>query len=381
MKRRILVVDDDKHIREILSFNVRRMGFEAFEAANGKDALNTLTVTPIDVVLADVWMPEMTGIDLLKWIKRNQPDLPVALISGQATLDTTIDALNVGAFAYLLKPVEAEQIREVVRRGLAKVDEIESSRDMVRKVARLDELEQSLKALHANMSRPSNGSVEGLIEGLRHELGNLSMAITLNLSSLELQDNIPDDLRLNIEDLHSTAEDLVALVNRLKDYPTPDKEADYYDLRSIASSTLEMLYSAATAKHVDLQMRYTEETVLVACEPEALQRALKQVIENAIEAAPVGGSVEVLTFNSDLDKAAITIRDNGPGFDEKALAKVFEPEYTTKVREGFVRGLGMGLFIARTIIELHGGTISASNHPEGGACVEIRLPSHSFAMP
>jgi signal transduction histidine kinase len=381
MKRRILVVDDDKHIREILAFNVRRMGFDALEAANGKDALNTLTVTPIDVVLADVWMPEMTGLDLLKWIKLNQPDLPVALISGQATLDTTIDALNVGAFAYLLKPVEAEQIRDVVRRGLAKVDEIESSRAMVRKVARLDELEQSLKALHANMSRPPNGSVEGLIEGLRHELGNLSMAITLNLSSLELQDNIPDDLRLNLEDLHSTADDLVALVNRLKDYPTPDKDADYYDLRGVAAATLETLYREAAAKQVDLRIRFTDETVLVACEPEALQRALKQVIENAIEAVPVGGSVEVLTFNSDLDKAAVIVRDNGPGFDEKALAKVFEPEYTTKVREGFVRGLGMGLFIARTIIELHGGTISASNHPDGGACVEIRLPSHSFVMP
>jgi signal transduction histidine kinase len=380
MKRRVLVVDDDKHIREILSFNVKRMGLDTLEAVNGRDALETLLHNEVDVILADVWMPEMSGIDLLRWVKEHRPETPVALISGQATLDTTIDALNVGAFAYLLKPVQAEQIREVVRRGLAKVDEIEATRAMSRRLESLSELEQTLKSLHANMARPANGDVDGLIDGLRHELGNLSMAITLNLSSLELQGSLPEELRANLEDLHATADDLVALVNRLKEYPMLDKAAEYHDLRAVAVGTLETLQVQSEAKQVELQLRYTDEPVLVTCEPQALQRALRQIVENALEAAPIGGYVEVVITNSELERAALVVNDNGPGFDADALPKVFEPEYTTKLREGFVRGLGMGLFIARAIIELHGGTISARNRSEGGASVEIHLPSHSFAV-
>ena len=380
MKRRVLIVDDDKYIREILAFSVRHLGLDVVEAVNGVDALNKLNAMSVDLVLADVWMPEMSGMELLRWIKANLPNVPVAVISGQPTLDTTIEALNTGAYAYLLKPVKNEQIRDVVLRGLQKVDEVESSRAMARKLEKLTELEQTLKTLQESMTRPSNVEVPGLIDGLRHELGNLSMAISLNLSSLELQGNVPDELRENLDDLHSSAEDLVSLVNRLNEFPTPDKATEYFDLREVAAAALEPLHDQAEDKEVNLNMRYADEPVMVACEPDSLRRALRQVVENGIEAAPKGGKVDVLIYNSELNRAALVVNDNGPGFDADSLPKVFQPEYTTKLREGFVRGLGMGLFIARAIVELHGGQISASNRPEGGASVEIQLPSHSFEL-
>jgi signal transduction histidine kinase len=380
MPRRVLVVDDDKYIREILAFNVRHLGLEVIEAANGMDALTKLKSAQVDLVLADIWMPEMSGLELLRWIKLNLPDLPVAVISGQPTLDTTIDALNMGAYAYLLKPVKGDQIRDVVQKGLEKVAEIESRQFATRKLEKLMELERTLRELQDSAARPAGQDVSSLIEGLRHELGNLSMAISLNLSSLQEQGNIPEELRTNMEDLHSSAEDLVALVNRLKDFDTPDRLTDHYDLREIAASALETLHPNADAKQVDLQLRYEGEPVLVACEPDSMRRALQQVIENGIEAVPPGGSVEVVVVNRELDKAALFVNDNGPGFDDAALTLVFQPEYTTKLREGFVRGLGMGLFIARAIVELHGGKITARNRPEGGASVEIQLPAHSFAL-
>ncbi|MBX3062767.1 MAG: response regulator [Anaerolineae bacterium] len=385
MNRRVLIVDDDKFIREILTFNVRRMGYDVVEAGNGVEAIEVLGKSTVDLVLADVWMPEMSGLDLLKTITKEYSGLPVALISGQATLDSTIDALNMGAYAYLLKPVQAEQIRDVVNRGIRKVEDNEARTQMSRRLEQLTELEQTLKSLQE--SRPQNGSgnaasgaISSLIEGLRHELGNVSMAITLNISTLEQQGKLPPEVKENLEDLHASADDLVSLVNRLKDYDTPGKVAESHDLRTIAADVLDMMDEVALIKRIKLERKFAADEVSVTGEPDSLHRALRQVVENAMEAVKPGGRVQVIVDHSDLKTALVRINDDGPGFDKESLPKVFQPEYTTKLKEGFVKGLGMGLFIARAIIELHGGKISACNLPEGGASVEIQLPSHSFVM-
>jgi signal transduction histidine kinase len=298
----------------------------------------------------------------------------VALISGQATLDSALDALNTGAFAYLLKPVNADKIRDVIDRGLRKVEDARTRQKLEQQVAQLTELEQSLKTLQDQVARPvgSNGLAE-LIDGLHHELGNVTQAIRLNLETLEEAGKVPPELRENMKDLHASSEDLVQLVNRLKDYPALTKRGEGCDVRLVVAGALAALQLQAAAKRVTLLDSAPDTELPVACEPDSLQRAFRQVVQNAIEAVPDGGQVRV-SVTSTSGHAVITVEDNGPGIREDLLDRLFKPDSTTRITDGFVRGLGMGLFTARAAVELHGGDIRAANRPEGGASVIIRLP-------
>jgi signal transduction histidine kinase len=111
----------------------------------------------------------------------------------------------------------------------------------------------------------------------------------------------------------------------------------------------------------------------LAGQPELLARAIENVVRNAIKHSPAGGKVEVETA---LEQSFIRIRvmDNGPGVEQEDLGKIFEPFYRGNSTAKDVDGHGLGLAIARQVVQQHGGRIAAANRAGGGLCVELALP-------
>ena len=116
--KHILVVDDEVSICEILGQFLRKKGYTVSTAGNGEEAIEILDRTEIDLVVTDIKMPGITGVDLLKRIKENQPVTPVLITTGFPTLDTAIEALKLGAYDYLTKPFHLEEISEKVKRAI-----------------------------------------------------------------------------------------------------------------------------------------------------------------------------------------------------------------------------------------------------------------------
>lgn len=116
MAERILVVDDEKIIRESLSFILEKEGYEVLEASNGLEALKKVKQKPVDIVLTDLEMPEMKGIDLLDQVSRQFPETFVMIITAYGSLETAIAALRMGAFDYILKPVDFDDVLHRIRR-------------------------------------------------------------------------------------------------------------------------------------------------------------------------------------------------------------------------------------------------------------------------
>ncbi|MFQ5797073.1 MAG: sigma-54-dependent transcriptional regulator [Bacteroidota bacterium] len=116
MADRILVVDDEKIIRESLSFILEKEGYDVSEAANGVEALKQLKQKPVDIVLTDLEMPEMKGIELLERVTRQFPETFVIIITAYGSLETAIAALRNGAFDYILKPIEFDDVLHRIRR-------------------------------------------------------------------------------------------------------------------------------------------------------------------------------------------------------------------------------------------------------------------------
>jgi DNA-binding NtrC family response regulator len=114
----LLVADDDQVARELLAEALGREGYRVRVAAGGEECLRLAEAEPFDMVLVDLRMPDLDGLDVLKRLVVVQPDLPVVILTAFATIDTAVEAVNAGAYDYLSKPFRMEEIRVVVRRTL-----------------------------------------------------------------------------------------------------------------------------------------------------------------------------------------------------------------------------------------------------------------------
>ena len=119
MSESILIVDDEEIIRESLSFVLSKEGYSVREAANGRIALEMIREQSFDVVLTDLEMPEMRGIELLENIARFSPETLVVIVTAYGSIETAIAALRKGAIDYILKPVEFDELLVKLRRLLS----------------------------------------------------------------------------------------------------------------------------------------------------------------------------------------------------------------------------------------------------------------------
>ena len=118
IRKRILVVDDDESLRWVTQAQLQQSGYEATAAASGREALDRMREDPPDLVITDLMMPGMSGLELLKRIRAEYPEVIVIMVTAFGAVDTAVEAMKAGAYDYLTKPVNVDEMRIVVDRGL-----------------------------------------------------------------------------------------------------------------------------------------------------------------------------------------------------------------------------------------------------------------------
>ena len=117
-RKTILLIDDDDSLRRVVEYNLREEGYDVVTAAAGAEGLQLFQDRPVDLVLTDVRMPEMDGVDVLARLKAIQADLPVVMLTAHGTITSAVEAMKLGAFDYLTKPFDRERLKAVVRKAL-----------------------------------------------------------------------------------------------------------------------------------------------------------------------------------------------------------------------------------------------------------------------
>src|SRR5580704_663702 len=117
-KKQVLIVDDEPNLRKILSAQLTRDGYDVMIAEDGAQGLSMLREHHIDMVITDLKMPKVDGMTLLKEALREDPELPVVMITAHGTVDTAVEALKSGAFDYLTKPFDKDEVRQIVAKAL-----------------------------------------------------------------------------------------------------------------------------------------------------------------------------------------------------------------------------------------------------------------------
>ena len=336
--KRILVVDDETDLTQYLTILLaRRTGHEVKSASTAKRALDMLAESEFHLVVSDIHMPGMSGLELLRETKSKYPDTEVVLLTGQGSLDTAVDALKLQAYDYIEKPVNAERLVQAVRNALAQQA---LASELTRTVQQIAELNRDLKRQvreHVGVQLPRERLATARVV-LDHLERTLGPELAQTGAFLKLR----------------------AALDRRRPAREP---ADIGAL--VRTQALEL---AAVYPWVELRLEVPPEPLVAEVEPGAVLQAVRVILENAIQAMAERGTVHVGARAGE-GEILIRVRDAGPGFTRESLDALDEP----LAAQG--AGTGLGLPIARRIAADHGGALDLANPPDGGAQVTLRIPS------
>jgi len=365
----VLVVDDNDANRFAKIAWLRRAGFRVFEAATGRAALETLSRRPIDVVLLDINLPDMSGIDVCARIKRDPTLIAVQVLQISATAVSDADrvrGLEGGADAYLAEPSAPDVVLATLN-ALLRVRRAE--------LERLAALEREQEA--RRLAEQANRVKDDFLATLSHEL-RTPLNAALGWIAL-LKGGMLDAGRQQraIDALERSARQQWMLVNELLDAASIQQrkmrlEIATVDLQAVGLAVVELVRAEAAGKGVELVAAI--EPLSASGDPARLQQVITNLVNNAVQFTASGGRV-ALTIDRDGSDAVIRVEDSGIGIDPRFLPHVFE-EFRQAEGPGIGKGgLGLGLAISRHIVELHGGRIQAASDGLGrGATFTVRIP-------
>ncbi|MBK6696099.1 MAG: sigma-54-dependent Fis family transcriptional regulator [Myxococcales bacterium] len=168
-KKQVLIVDDEVNLRKVLSAQLSRDGYDVMTAEDGAEGLRLLGENHIDLVITDLKMPKVDGMTLLRRALEEMPDLPVVMITAHGTVDTAVEALKIGAFDYLTKPFDWDEVRQIVAKALKtkQLAEADASPAKAAKDARFDIIGQSpqILELFAVLERVADTPTTVLVTG------------------------------------------------------------------------------------------------------------------------------------------------------------------------------------------------------------------------
>ncbi len=356
-KPSILIVDDEEIIRDLCARALK--DYRILQAQNGHDALKIMEGQEVDLVLADIMMPIMNGLDLLLQVKERDPSQLVIVMTGYADKDIILRALKAHADDFIQKPINLLQLKTTISKALEK----KALHRELMQLKQLDRSKSDFLGLISHKLRTPTTSISLFIQNLASGVVDTEEAgFAETLKAIQEESNY---LAYLIQDLLYYS-DIILQDNLGK--------ATAEDLKEIAMSMVAEKRSAIEHKELTLKCRLAGSWPAVMIDRRRIAFALNALFDNAIKFTPQGGEI-TLTGEIREEELSLTITDNGPGISQEEAAKVFEKFYQIDPnRTGQIRGFGLGLFYARQFIRDHGGSIHLQTAPGKGTAATIQLP-------
>jgi two-component system NtrC family sensor kinase len=369
---RVLLVDDEDDFRQTVAKRLIKRGINAKQAASGEDCLNALENETADVVVLDVKMPGMDGIETLHHIKKGHPKTEVIMLTGHATTQDGVDGIKSGAFDYLSKPIELEHLLGKIRQAHEKLIREEERQ---RETAFRTRMEQQMIATERL------ASLGTLAAGVAHEINNPLAIIKESagwmasiLGKKELSE-IPrrGDLELALGKIEKGVERARRItLQLLESVKQTDSLLSEVYLKELVGETADLIGKEAATKDIHISLDIGPDVKPIWTDPYKLRQVLINLLTNAVYAAGRGGAVTVI-IRSTQGGITMTVQDTGQGIPRENLGRIFEPFFSTKPPG---EGTGLGLFVTRSIIEKLGGEIEVKSELGKGAAFQVRLPLH-----
>lgn len=422
----ILIAEDSPTQSFLLQHVLQTNGYRVTAAANGRLALDALADCRPILVISDIQMPKMDGYELCRRIKAEPAwrEIPVMLLTSLSAPQDIIRGLECGADNFVVKPFEEAILMARIHTVLTNrtlsqsADEtagieiefageryvIESGRRQILNLllstyetavkTNLDLIRahDDLKAAQAQLIEAEKlQSVGRLAAGVAHEVRNPLAIIDMGAAFLAEQP-IDEDARVILHDMMEAVGRANGVITRLMELSAPREMGLHEaDIHVVIERALAVLADEMHRRGIRVETTLADDLPPVRIDSGKIEQLFVNIITNAIDAMPDGGTLTVSTGIQTLGRedaafeagerggarfregervVAVEVRDTGKGIAADDLGKVFEPFFTTKPTG---LGMGLGLTVAKKIVDLHRGKLSVRNQERGGAVVLLNL--------
>jgi len=356
----VLVIDDEKAIRRNFRSCLEDTGYRVTEAADGREGLEVFSQDPADIVLTDLRMPGMGGLEFITALKQISPGTPVVAVSGTGTLPDAIEAIRQGAWDYMVKPItEAGELDVIIRRNIERADLLaENLRHREQLEMANKELESFSYSVSHDLQAPLR-RIDGFTQILTEDYGEClnergkEFLFRIRKEANQMAQLIRDLLslaRIGRGEVRRTSVDVGALARTIID-ELRKQEPD----RQVEVSISDGLSATADANLLRIVLEN-----LLGNAWKFTRRRTRARIELGVETCPEG--------------RVYYVRDNGAGFDMAYADKLFGA-FQRLHPAGEFEGTGIGLAIVQRIIHRHGGRVWARSEVDQGATFFFTLES------
>lgn len=361
---RILVADDEPRNRELLHDLLEAEGHVVIEAENGIAVIDKVNAEACDVILLDVMMPQMDGLETCRQLKQNPATahIPVLIVSALSDKAQRLEGIEAGANDYLAKPIDPRDVLLRVRNACY-------AKQLY------DQVQETLAAL-----RELETVRDNLTNMIVHDMRSPLMGITGYLEILEMSAGeklAPDDLTI-LRDARSSGLVLVGMVNSLLDISRLEQGKMPLD---VTESDMDVLIQAALdslgslTKQVSLHYQKQSPPVLVNGDAGLITRIIANLVANAIKFTPEGKTVTVSVKRND-DGVTLYVADTGYGIPPEYHETIFEKFGQVELRQQRkMYSTGLGLTFCKLAVEAQGGEIGVESEVDKGSTFWFSLPA------
>ena len=367
---RLLLVDDEDDFRQTIAKRLAKRGLASEQAANGNECLSILEKEAMDVVVLDVKMPGMTGIEVLRNIRNKYPKTEVILLTGHAIASDGVEGIKSGAFDYLMKPIELEHLFKKILQAYEKIQRLDAEKE---EAEYRKQMEQQILVCERL------ASLGTLAAGVAHEINNPLAIIRESAGWMrqlfakdELRD-IPrhDDFVKALDKVEKSVERASRITHQLLGFVGKSESTlSEVNLTELIEEAIQLISHEAQNRNIRIVRQMEPPPEPTWSDPYQLRQVLLNLLANAIHAVNSEGTITIAIEDVG-DCHTITVSDTGPGIPRENLDKIFEPFFSTKSPG---QGTGLGLFVSRGIVEKLGGTIEVASKIGQGARFSVRLP-------
>jgi signal transduction histidine kinase len=405
---RILIVDDSMTVRAALAKQLS-IRYDCSQAHSYMDALNELRQSEFQIVITDINMPGLSGVELLRKINERYPETSVIMLTAVNRPQVVLEAMRDGAFDYLIKPCDPYLLDLTIERALERRTLIrkaaEYKADLEARNSELAEGKAQLQRLQAQIVQNAKMTSLGrLAAGVAHELNNpvgfvlgnlellskdlggilrllkyydaVELSGTVDAGAEEIKSEIRyqsmvDEIESMIADCREGARRVRDIVENLRTFSRLD-EAEFkdIDLHEGIDSTVRMLSRYFSAENIVLVRNFGDVPTIHGYSGQ-LNQVWMNLLANAAQALGTGGGTVTIATRVIDEKVEVKVTDTGPGIPREDLEHIFDPFYTTKP---IGEGTGLGLSISFSIIARHNGSIDVHTEVGSGTTFIVRLP-------
>lgn len=390
-RNQIFVLDDEDGVRKSLETVLVSEGHSVKSFATGKELIQfmgQMSFTAPAVALIDLRLPDMNGVQVMQKVKEVSPETEVVMLTGNPNMDSAIESLNLGAYAYILKPYSMDDIKSVLGRVLEKQRLIRENRELTQQLKEWNEKLEDEVYRRTVALQESYTKLQSLYEMrtqfitiMSHELRTPTTAVMGFADTLrdKWKSLSEDKIKQYLGVISEESSRMVSLMSEL------------FEISKLQEGKLRMNFEdvpvmSFVGKIVqDFRLRYpgrsfgftqNDDTIKVSADVIFLKSALSHILSNAVKYTPQGETVIIFTEVQN-NQFKIQIEDSGPGIARDLRDKVFEPFYRSM--DDINRktpGAGLGLTIARGLLEGMQGTIRIEDKKSGGTgcAVLVTLP-------